>query len=160
MKRDFVQWFMLAGLLVLCFAAAAIGARLTSVGLPEWYATLEKPSWTPPNQAFPAVWTLLYILMALAAWLVWRRRGVRGAWLPLGLWLLQLALNVAWSGAFFALQSPRAGLVVVFLLWWAILATALSFGSVSRVAGGLLVPYLLWVTYAAGLNFAIWRMNA
>jgi benzodiazapine receptor len=145
--------------LVLCFAVAGVGGYWTSLGLGPWYDGLRKPSWTPPNRIFGPVWTVLYASMAVAAWLVWRRRGAQRVALPLGLFGLQLALNLAWSGLFFALRRPGLAFGEVVPLWAAILATLLSFGRVSRWAALLMVPYLAWVAYAAALNFAIWRLN-
>src|SRR5437764_541744 len=96
----------LAAFLVLCFAVAGLGGYWTSLGLGPWYDGLRKPPWTPPNRVFGPVWTLLYASMAVAAWLVWRRRGTHRVALPLGLFALQLSLNLAWSGLFFALRRP------------------------------------------------------
>lgn len=149
----------LAGFLALSFAASAIGGLATYPAIPGWYQSLEKPTWTPPSGLFGPVWTLLYILMGVAAWLVWRRGGwaeQRGA---LTLWLIQLALNATWSLLFFGMRSPTLGLGEIVLLWLAILATLIAFWKVSAAAGGLLVPYLAWVTFATALNFAIWRLN-
>lgn len=152
-------WLGLAALLVVCFTAAGIGSALTTPSVGGWYATLAKPSWTPPDWVFAPVWSILYALMAIAAWLVWRKTGLSGARLAMTLFALQLGLNVVWSGLFFALQSPGAALLDVVLLWLAILATLVAFWRHSRLAAWLLTPYLVWVTYAAGLNFAIWWMN-
>ncbi len=153
------SWLGLVAFLVVCFTAAGIGSALTMPAVDDWYATLAKPSWTPPNWVFAPVWSLLYALMAIAAWLIWRKAGLSGARLAMVLFALQLGLNVVWSGLFFGLQSPGAALLDVVSLWLAILATLLAFGRHSRLAAWLLAPYLLWVTYATGLNFAIWWMN-
>ncbi len=150
----------LVAALALCFAVAGLGGYWTSLGLGPWYEGLRKPSWNPPNWVFGPVWTALYAAMAVAAWLVWRRRETRRVGLPLGLFGLQLALNLAWSGLFFAMRSPGLAFGEVVLLWGAILATTVVFGRVSRAAGWLMVPYLLWTTYAATLNLALWRLNA
>lgn len=147
-------------LLALCFAAAALGSAATYPRIDDWYAALAKPSWTPPNWVFGPVWTVLYIAMALAAWLVWRQRGWAGARLPLLLFGVQLGLNVAWSWLFFGLRSPGLGFADIILLWIAIAATLVAFWRRSRIAGLLFVPYLAWVTFATALNFSIWRMNA
>lgn len=160
MKRAYAQWLVLSAFLVLCFAAAALGSQFTSQSINSWYNALEKPAWTPPNWIFAPVWTLLYLAMALAAWLVWRERGFRGAAGALGLFVLQLALNVAWSGLFFGLRNPLAGFVDIVLLWLAILGTLIAFWRINTAAGLLFVPYWLWVTYAGALNFVLWRMNA
>ncbi len=145
--------------LALSFAAAGIGALLTNQSLGTWYPGLTKPSWNPPDWVFGPVWTLLYIMMAVAAWLVWRSRDSRPVALPLGLYAVQLTLNVLWSGIFFGLQMPGAAFIEVVVLWLTILATILAFWRVERVAAGLLVPYLAWVSFASALNFAIWYLN-
>lgn len=149
-------WVGLVVWLVVCFGAAAVG----SLSMPgAWYASLNKPSWNPPSWVFGPVWTVLYAAMAVAAWLVWRRGGLarqRGA---MGLFLLQLALNAAWSPVFFGMQRMGLALVVMMLLWAAIAATMVAFFRVSRGAGWLLVPYLAWVSFAAVLNFTLWRLN-
>jgi benzodiazapine receptor len=142
--------------LAICFLAAFVGAQF-SVG--DWYRALPKPRWTPPNAIFGPVWTLLYALMALAAWLVWLKAGLRGAGLPLALFVVQLALNALWSYFFFGLHRPGLALTDICALWAAILATVISFWGVRPLAGVLLLPYLLWVSFAAALNYAIWRMN-
>jgi translocator protein len=131
---------------------------MTTPALRPWYASLGKPSWTPPNWLFAPVWTFLYVAMAVAAWLVWRKIGLTAA--PMELFLLQLLLNVAWSAAFFALRSPGAAFAEIILLWFAILATAIEFWKILPAAGWLLVPYMLWVGFAAALNFSIWRLNS
>lgn len=145
--------------LALCFAAAGIGGWLTSRSLATWYPTLVKPSWNPPDWIFGPVWTTLYAMMAVAAWLVWRKPGCRPGMTPLVLFGVQLALNTIWSGLFFTLESPGAAAVEVLLLWGAIAATLVSFWRVSRAAGVLLVPYLAWVSFAAVLNLTIWQLN-
>jgi len=147
-------------LLIVCFAAAGIGGAVTTPKIDNWYATLTKPSWNPPNWIFGPVWSGLYLSMAVAAWLVWRQRGLSGAVGPLTLFGLQLVLNAAWSGLFFGLQNPGAAFVDVVALWAAIAATMVAFWLRSTVAGLLFVPYLAWVSFAAVLNLAIWRLNA
>jgi tryptophan-rich sensory protein len=145
--------------IAVCFGAAALGSVFTARSIPDWYATLAKPSWTPPGAVFGPVWTLLYLSMAVAAWLVWREQELAGKALPLGLFAVQLVLNAAWSVIFFGLQRPGAAFAEIVILWLAILATLVTFWRVSPVAGALLVPYQAWVTFAAALNFAIWRLN-
>lgn len=125
----------------------------------EWHAALAKPSWNPPNWLFGPVWTLLYTMMAVAVWLVWRERGWSGAREQLILFGMQLALNAAWSWLFFGLHRPDLALIDIVLLWLAILLTILSFREFSQTAAWLLVPYLAWVTFATLLNLALWRMN-
>jgi len=140
----------------ICLGAAGVGSLLTSPSLGSWYASLAKPRWTPPNWVFAPVWTTLYLCMAVAAWCVWRNQGFR---FPLVLFLIQLGLNVLWSGLFFALRRPGAAVLEVVFLWAAIFATDVAFWPVSRVAGALMLPYLVWVTFASGLNAAVWKMN-
>jgi benzodiazapine receptor len=149
----------LAVFLALSFAASAIGGLFTYPAIPGWYQSLEKPSWTPPDAVFGPVWTALYILMAVAAWLVWKRGGWTAQRGPLTLWGVQLVLNSLWSILFFGMRSPALGLVEIQFLWLAILGTLIVFWKVSRLVGGLMLPYLAWVTYASALNFAIFRLN-
>lgn len=153
------EWLALAGFVGAAVAVQIVASALTFPHVREWYPALAKPPWTPPAWVFGPVWTALYLMMAVAAWLVWREAGWSEGKTALTMWFVQLALNGAWSGLFFALRSPLAGLVDIVLLWAAIAATILLFAPVSRVAAGLLLPYLLWVSYAAALNFAIWRLN-
>lgn len=146
--------------IVACQCAGAIGSIFTTSAIPTWYAALEKPFFTPPNWLFAPAWITLYLLMAIAAFLIWRqglRRGeVRGA---LIIFLVQLVLNALWSVVFFGLQSPFWGIVVIIALWVAILLTIIRFFKLSTAAGALLVPYILWVSFASALNIAIWVLN-
>ncbi len=146
--------------LVLCFGAAALGATFTARSVREWYPKLRKPAGTPPNSYFGPVWTALYILMAVAAWNVYLKGGgLRQAALPLTLFFIQLLLNIAWSAIFFARRSPSLAFVEIVVLWLFIFATTLAFWKVSPISGWLMVPYLLWVSYAARLNLGIMRLN-
>lgn len=149
----------LSAFLAACLGVAAVGGWFTSMGMPEWYAGLEKPAWNPPSAVFGPVWTTLYILMAVAGWLVWKRAGFAGARPALTLFIVQLALNLAWSWIFFALQSPGWALVELLALWLAILGTMALFFRHSRAAGLLMVPYAAWVTFAGALNAAIVQLN-
>lgn len=149
--------FALGGWLALCFTAASLGA-LFMPG--EWYSALKKPSWNPPAWIFEPVWTALYTMMAVAAWLVWKRGGFAAQRRPLALFLVQLALNAAWTPLFFGLHWPGVAFTEIVLLWLAIAATLAAFRPVSGVAAWLLVPYLAWVSFAAALNFALWRLNS
>ena len=142
-----------------CFLAAGLGSLFTMISLGTWYTALVKPSWNPPSWIFGPVWTVLYGMMAVAGWLVWRRGGPR-ARTALQLFAVQLVLNVGWSAVFFGLQMPGLAFAEILALWVAIAATLRTSWRVSRPAGILLVPYLLWVSFAAVLNFAIWRLNA
>ncbi len=153
------QWLVLALFLVICLAIAGLGAAWTNLSVGDWYAAIKKPSWNPPNWLFGPVWTALYIGMAVAAWLVWRKNGLAYSWLPLLLFGVQLFLNAAWSALFFGMRSPGAAFADIVLLWIAILATIVAFGRVSSLAAKLLIPYLAWVSFAMALNWSIWRMN-
>lgn len=147
--------------LIICFAAAAIGGIVTGPAIGGWYETLNKPSWQPPAWVFGPVWTVLYLLMAIAAWLVWRQAGARSAaTVPLSLFAVQLVLNVVWSWIFFYLQRPGWAVLELIVLWLAIAVTTLTFYRRSKLAAGLMLPYLGWVTFAGVLNFTIWRLNA
>jgi translocator protein len=147
---------MLAGFLAVTFGVTAIGGIVTSGSVGSWYPTLAKPSWNPPAWVFGPVWTALYVMMAVAAWLVWRKSGWNSA---LAWFAVQLALNAAWSPLFFGLHRIDLALVDLVALWAAIVATTVAFWNVTPVAGGLFVPYLAWVSFATVLNFTIWRMN-
>lgn len=150
------HWIALPLWIALCFLPSLTGV----VAQPgEWYAGLDKPWFTPPNWLFGPAWTLLYVLMGTAAWLVWREEGFAGAKVALGLFLVQLVLNAAWSPVFFGLHRMGWALVVIVMMAAAILATMVAFYPHSKVAAGLLVPYLGWVSFATALNLALWRLN-
>ncbi len=159
-KRSRFQWLGLVVSIVVCFGVAALGSLLTDPNIDGWYAALRKPPWNPPNWVFGPVWSVLYLLMAVAAWLVWRRRDFARVSLPLALFGVQLVLNGLWSVLFFGWHRPDLALIEIVFLWSAILATMLAFRRVVPLATRLLVPYLLWVSFAAVLNFTIWRMNS
>lgn len=146
-------------LLLICYGAAGVGGALTARSVDDWYQQLNRPAWTPPDAVFSPVWTLLYTMMGVAAWLVWKRRPQRRVAVPMTLFGIQLALNVAWSGLFFAMQRPGLAAIEIVILWAAIVAAIVSFFRYSKPAGWLMVPYVLWVTYAASLNIALWQMN-
>ena len=150
------EWVGLVLSLAVCFAVAGIGSFATSPEIGGWYAKLKKPAWTPPNWLFGPVWTALYTAMGVAAWLVWKRVGWHAA---IALFAVQLALNLAWSFIFFRFHSPGWAVAEIVLLWASIAATAISFAPISKTAAALFVPYILWVTYAAALNFSIWKLN-
>ena len=155
--------FALLSILVLCYAVAALGALSTAPSIPTWYANLNKPSFNPPNYLFAPVWTALYGLMAVAAWLVWRtpREGSTASRRLDGLMLfaLQLILNALWTPIFFSLHKLLAALIVILFLWIAILLTTIRFWQLKPLAGALLLPYLAWVAFAAALNLSILRLN-
>ena len=151
---------VLGGFLVASFTAAAIGGTATARAVRDWYPTLTKPGWNPPAWLFGPVWTVLYVAMAVAAWLAWRQAGWTGARAALTLFLVQLTLNAAWSVIFFGLRNPGAAFAEIVVLWAAIIGTLVSFWQVSPPAGMLFIPYLAWVSFAAVLNFTIWRLNS
>jgi tryptophan-rich sensory protein len=150
----------LAGFMVLCLAVAAVAGAVTATSVETWYADLAKPAFNPPNWLFGPVWTALYLMMALAAWRVWRKHRTGGAQLALGAWGLQLALNLGWSLLFFGARMIGAALAEIVVLLVAIVVTAALFWRIDRVAGALLVPYAAWVAFATVLNAALWRLNA
>jgi tryptophan-rich sensory protein len=139
--------------------AGWIGSLATTPNIPTWYAGLAKPSFNPPNAVFPVVWTVLYVVMGVAAWLVWRTPAGERRRLALTAWFVQLVLNVLWSFAFFGLHSPLAGLIVIVVLLVAIVVTILAFRRVSGTAALLLAPYLAWVAFATVLNASILSLN-
>jgi len=146
----------LLGFIAACFVAAATGSFFRPG---DWYERLVKPSWRPPNWLFAPVWTVLYLMIAVSGWLVWRAAGVVGAAPALAVYAIQLVLNAAWSPIFFGLHRPWLGFVDIMLLWLSVIATISLFYPVHAGAALLLVPYLLWVSFAAALNLAIWRLN-
>ena len=140
------------------FVAAAVGAR-ASVQAARFYSQLAQPTWAPQSWVFGPVWTLLYAMMAAAAWLVWRRDGFRGARTALGLFLAQLAANALWSWLFFAWHLGGAAFSDIVALWLLIVATLIAFWRHSKPAAALLLPYLLWVSFALALNYSVWHLN-
>ena len=144
--------------LLIVFAIASLGGFLTNLSVDTWYPSLAKPSWTPSGAAIGTVWTILYTLMGIAAWIVWRGgAGVRQ--LPLAIYAVQLLLNAGWSALFFGLRSPGLALFEIGVLWIAILLTVAAFWKISRPAGALMAPYLIWVSFAGVLNAMIWAVN-
>lgn len=151
------QWLVLAGFVLLCLATGSIGGFATQNSIDTWYSTLNKPGWNPPNWVFAPVWTLLYIMMGIAAWMVWKTRDRIGP--AMVLFFAQLGFNLLWSLVFFGLRSPGLALIEVVFLWGSVLLTMLAFFGRRQAAGWLFVPYLAWVSFAAILNLAIWRLN-
>jgi tryptophan-rich sensory protein len=148
----------LFGWALLTFAAAGVGA-VASMDAGTFYATLARPSWAPPAWLFGPVWSALYALMAISAWLVWRHRGFAGARAALMLYIVQLAANALWSWLFFAWHRGGLAFAEVLVLWCFVVATIVAFRRVSALAGALLLPYLAWTTFASALTFAVWRLN-
>jgi benzodiazapine receptor len=155
--RDIVR---LVVSIVVCQLAGGLGAIFTTPAIPTWYASLNKPSFNPPNTVFFPVWTTLYTLMGIAAFLVWRKGlGERRVRVALGVFVIQLVLNTAWSIIFFGLYSLFGAVIAIVFLWIAILINIVTFWRISRVAGALLIPYILWVSFAGILNISVWMLN-
>jgi tryptophan-rich sensory protein len=146
----------LVGWLAISFAAGLIGSRFMPGA---WYESLAKPSWNPPNAIFGPVWSVLYVLMGVAAWLVWRKAGFSGAGTALALFIVQLVLNALWSYLSFGLHRLDIAFFDIVALWMMILAVMVLFWREDQLAGGLIMPYLIWVSFASYLNFTLWRMN-
>jgi tryptophan-rich sensory protein len=145
--------------IIICQLAGMIGSVFTMPAIPGWYVSLNKPSFGPPNWLFGPVWILLYTLMGISLYLVWSRKGSAGAKTALILFAIQLGLNTLWSLIFFGLRLPSAAFLEILVLWLFILLTILKFFPISKVAAYLLIPYLLWVSFASLLNFYIFRLN-
>ena len=152
------QLIGLLGWLLLCFAVSGIGA-FASIQAESFYQQLTQPAWAPPAWVFGPVWTTLYAMMAVSAWLVWRINGFRAQSVALTLFLVQLALNCLWSWLFFAWHLGSLSFIDIILLWIFIVLTLLAFWRVHLLAGLLLIPYLAWVSFAALLNYTIWQLN-
>jgi len=150
---------MLAAFVALALGVGALGGAYTASAIPDWYQGLRKPPLTPPDGVFAPVWTALYLVMAVSAWMVWRRAGFWGAAPALGLWLGQLVLNLGWSALFFGMRAPGYALAEIVVLWAVIGATMFAFARHDRLASVLLLPYLAWVAFAAYLNTGIWLLN-
>lgn len=145
---------------IVCLSAGFIGSLFTRSSLGTWYAQLKKPSFSAPSWVFAPAWTILYILMGVAAYLIWKKGlDIKKVRIALCVFILQLVLNTAWSPVFFGMRSPLAGLVIIILLWFAIVATMILFFRISRPAAVLLIPYIAWVSFALTLNAAIVRLN-
>lgn len=153
--------FKLIFSILICQAAGIIGSLFTTSSISSWYSTINKPGFNPPNWIFGPVWISLYIMMGISLYLVWQKSGLHGVSVKKAIILfgIQLALNSLWSIIFFGLHSPMAAFFEIVVLWVFILLTILEFWKISLFAGRLLVPYLLWVTFASILNLSIWRLN-
>ncbi len=145
--------------IVVAQLAGVIGSIFTAPSIQTWYVYLEKPFFSPPNWLFAPAWITLYVLMGIAVFFVWQKRREPGAKLALQLYFLQLVLNAWWSVIFFGLMNPFLALLEIIILWGVIAITILKFYKIEKLSGLLFVPYLLWVTFATVLNFAIWQLN-
>ncbi|NIM89956.1 MAG: tryptophan-rich sensory protein [Candidatus Aminicenantes bacterium] len=151
----------LAGSIIICQLAGFIGSLFTTPAIRTWYKTLTKPAFTPPNFIFSPVWITLFLLMGISLFLVWQKKHKdREVKIALLFFTAQLILNTFWSILFFGLKSPLWAFIEIVILWLAILVTIIKFFKVSKPAGYLLLPYILWVSFAAFLNFSLWRLNA
>jgi len=148
----------LAGWIIIAFVAGAAGS-LASAESGIFYGQLSRPDWAPPAWLFAPAWTVLYILMGISAWLVWRVRGLRPALAALSLFIIQLAVNALWTWIFFVWKQGAMAFVEILLLWVLILFTIIAFWRIRPLAAALMIPYLAWVTYASGLTFMVWRLN-
>lgn len=158
--RNTKDWFVLVGFILLSQAAGIIGSFFTIPAIGGWYQTLVRPELAPPNWVFGPVWTMLYFLMGVAAFLVWQKGvGRRAVQIALSLFLFQLVFNTLWSIVFFRFESTGGALGVIVFLWLAIVATMVAFSKVSKTSAWLLVPYLLWVSFAVYLNLSFWQLN-
>lgn len=155
-----VNFSKLMASIVLCLATGIIGAVFTASSVENWFILIEKPAFSPPPWVFSPVWTILYILMGISLYLVWEKGlqnpGVKSGILIFG---IQLFLNLLWSLLFFGLKSPYYAFIEIILLWFAILLTILQFRKISKTASYLLIPYILWVSFASVLNYYIWILN-
>ncbi len=156
MRKSKINWFKLIISIAICQMAGVVGSLATMPSIGTWYATLAKPWWTPPNWLFGPVWITLFTLMGISLYLVWFEAG-RKKELPF--FPLQLGLNIMWSYMFFGLHRPDAAFKVIIFLWLAILGNIYVFYKVDKRAGYLLVPYIVWVTIAAALNYSVWMLN-
>ncbi len=146
--------------IIICQIAAVIGSVFTAPSIPTWYASIQKPDFTPPNWVFAPVWTTLFLLMGISLYLIWDRGPEKkDVKLAISVFGIQLVLNVMWSVLFFGLQNPFFAFIEIIFLWIAILVNIILFYRISRKAGLLLVPYILWVSVAALLNYSIWVLN-
>ena len=147
-------------LIILCFSVSTYAEWIVVQRIDTWYSHLTRPAWYPPRWIFAPIWSAFYLLTAVAAWLVWRCGGVRPNRVPLTLFAVQLSLNIGWTWLLFRLQNPAAAFVDTLVWWAAMAATTASFARRSRWAGVLMGLCLVWLTFIANLNYAIWRLNS
>lgn len=142
--------------IIICFVPAVIGSQF---GPGDWYQSLAKPNWNPPNWIFGPVWTLLYLFMGISVWIIWKDYGLRTAAIPIGFFIAQLILNALWSWFFFGLENVGLAFIDIIALWTLILITMIMFWKLNTWSGVLLVPYIAWVSFATVLNYNIWQLN-
>ena len=147
--------------ILICEAAGIIGAFFTTPAIATWYSEIRKPNFVPPDWLFAPAWTTLFLLMGISAGIIWNRGlGNKNIKTALSIFGVQLASNILWSLLFFGLKSPFLAFLEIILLWLAILINIISFYKISKTAGLLLLPYILWVSFAALLNFSVWQLNS
>ena len=154
---DMNKWVKLIASILICQIAGIIGSIFTAPSITTWYANLQKPGFSPPNWVFGPVWITLYTLIGISLYLVWNKK--KNIKIPLTLFFIQLILNSIWSIIFFGLQNPFYALIEIIILWITILLTIINFYKVSKKAGLLLLPYIIWVSVATILNYYIWILN-
>lgn len=142
--------------ILICFLPAIIGSQF---GPGDWYQALNKPEWNPPNWIFGPVWTLLYVLMGISVWIIWKSYGLKTAAIPIAFFIVQLILNALWSWFFFGLENVGLAFVDIIALWTFILITLILFWKLNTWSGVLLIPYIAWVSFATILNYNIWQLN-
>jgi translocator protein len=155
--KNFLKLFIS---ILICFTAAGLGTLFTISAIPTWYATLNKPSFSPPNYLFGPVWTILYLLMGISLYLVWKK-GFKNKKIKDAIYLfgIQLFLNAIWSPVFFGVHSLLLALVIIVAMWFYIIKTIKAFAKIDKTASYLLYPYLAWVSFASILNFSVWFLN-
>jgi benzodiazapine receptor len=158
-KREDVYMKIWAGLVLWLLISLSAGFAGSQFAPGDWYASLEKPAWNPPNSIFAPVWTALYILMGVSAWFVWREKGFSGAAPALTLFFVQLVFNALWSYLFFGRHLPGIAFFEIIIMLLLIMITMFLFWRVRVIAGALLIPYLCWVGFASFLNYTLWRLN-
>lgn len=155
-----INYFKLSASIILCLLAGFIGSFFTASSISSWYSTLAKPFFNPPNYLFGPVWTLLYILMGISLYIIWTKKSnPKQKKFAIYLFAIQLILNTLWSILFFGLQNPLLAFIEIIFLWAAILLTIINFKKISKPAAYLLIPYILWVSFAAILNFSLYYLN-
>lgn len=154
-----VNFFKLVISLIICQLAGFIGSLFTAPAIPIWYASLKKPSFTPPSWLFSPVWIFLFVLMGLTLYILWQAYSKKEARIALLFFTLQLILNMLWSVIFFGLKSPMWAFIEILILWLAIFLTIWKSLKISKAAGYLLLAYIIWVSFAAILNYSIWKLN-
>ena len=154
-----IVWYKLIISIIGCEAAGLIGGIFTAKSVKSWFLTINKPSFNPPSWIFGPVWTALYFLMGISVYIIWRKSDTQNVKMALAVFIVQLLLNTLWSFIFFGNQNPQLAFFEILLLWVFILACIIVFFPISQTASYLLVPYILWVSFAAVLNYSIWKLN-